>query len=513
MALSVRNIYWGVVVSVVIGYLLLTAGTALSKRPWSDEGWFASPAYNLITQGSMGTSILESVEPRGQQRGIDKYTYWIMPLDILAQAAWYKITGFGLFQMRMLSAAWGLLAVVSLWSIVYVLSGNRNLALLAGSIVALDYTFITGASFGRMDMMCAALNFAGFAAYLLLRERHFTWAILISQTLIVAAGLTHPYGILGFAGLLFLTLYFDRKQVKVRHFVIALVPYVTGAVGWGLYILQSPDLFVSQFMGNATAQGNGGGRLEGIFAPWAALYREITLRYMVAFGMGPHSAGHSSLAALKIFMLLTYVAGIMGALFTRSIRTHRGYKALLILTGIYFSMLTLLDGQKLAWYLVHMIPLFAALLALFVNWLWNNTRVPRWAIVLPLILFMLLQVGGVAQRMRHREYKNSYMPAADFLKANADSSSLIMGSTELAFALGFEANLVDDIRLGYYTGKRPDFIVVDEIYEDAFKGMSIQNQTVYQHILDLIGNQCRPVYDHAHYRIYARNGVALKGSK
>ena len=63
-----RKVYWGVAASVFVLYLLLTAGTAASKRPWSDEGWFASPAYNLITNGHMGTSVLESVEPRGQQK-------------------------------------------------------------------------------------------------------------------------------------------------------------------------------------------------------------------------------------------------------------------------------------------------------------------------------------------------------------------------------------------------------------------------------------------------------------
>lgn len=508
MQLPRNKVYWGIAVSVVVLYFLLAAGTAMSKRPWSDEGWFASPAYNLINKGHMGTTILESVEPRGQQKGINQYTYWVMPLDIIVQAAWYKITGFGIFQMRLLSAVWGLVAAVSLWFIVYLLSGNRNVALLAASIAALDYTFITGASFGRMDMMCAALNFAAFASFLLLREKHFNAAILVSQACIVASGLTHPYGLLGFFGLLFLTLYFDRKRVRPRHVAIAFIPYVVGAAGWGLYILQRPDLFMSQFVGNATAGGNGAGRLDGLFAPWQALYREITLRYMVAFGMGAHSAGHSSLAKLKIFMLLTYVVGIIGTVFVRSIRTNRGYRALILLTGIYFLLLTLFDGQKLAWYLVHTIPLFAGLLAIFVHWLWTSTRVPRWAIALPLVLFGMLQLGGVAQRIRQREYQKTYLPAASFLKEHAGPSSLIMGSTELAFALGFDANLVDDVRLGYYTGKRPDFIVVEEVYQDAFIGVSTQDMQVYQYIVDLLGNEYRPIYDHAHYKIYARNELA-----
>ena len=502
---QIRKTYWGVAAGVLILYLLLALAAAASKRPWSDEGWFASPAYNLVHKGHMGTSILESVEPRGQQKGIDRYTYWIMPLDILAQAAWYKLVGFGLFRMRMLSTAWGLLAVLSWWVITYSLSGDRKLALLTSSIIALDYAFITGASFGRMDMMCAALSFAAFAAYLTLRVKKFTAAILVSHTLVAASGLTHPYGILGFAGLIFLTLYFDRKRLSLRHAALASIPYVIGGIAWGLYILQSPPLFVSQFIGNATAGTNYVGRLDGLTSPLDALKREITLRYLVAFGMGGHSAGTSSLASLKMLLLLTYLVGIIGATFTRSIRTHRGFRALLYLTGIYFLILTLVDGQKLSWYLVHMIPLFAALLAVFVMWLWTSTRVPRWLIVAPLALFFSIQLGGTLLKIKQNTYRRSYLPAVSFLKTNANRSSLIMGSTELAFELGFDANLVDDVRLGYYTGKQPDFIVVDEIYEDAFKGVGTQDLVVYQHVRDTLAKKYHPVYDHAYYKIYARN--------
>jgi hypothetical protein len=288
-----------------------------------------------------------------------------------------------------------------------------------------------------------------------------------------------------------------------------LIPYVVGALAWGLYILQSPSLFVSQFVGNATAGTNNVGRLDGLTSPLSAVYREITLRYMVAFGLGGHSAGSSSLVSLKIFILLVYAVGTFGALFTRSIRNHRGYRALLYVTGIYFLILTIVDGQKLSWYLVHMIPLFAALLAVFLHWLWFHTRWLRLPIVAAMAFFLMLQVGGIVLKIRQRSYQKSYLPAINFLKSNASPVSMIMGSTELAFGLGFNSNLVDDIRLGYYTGKKPDFIVVDEIYQDAFKGIETQDLVVYQHILDTLAKEYHAVYDHGFYKIYARNGFQL----
>src|SRR5436309_2288758 len=83
---------------------------------------------------------------------------------------------------------------------------------LTAALLAVDYSFVMGASFGCMDLMCAALGFAGLAAYLSLREKHFAWAVLVSHTLVAASGLTHFMGILHFAGLVFLTLYFDRRR-------------------------------------------------------------------------------------------------------------------------------------------------------------------------------------------------------------------------------------------------------------------------------------------------------------
>src|SRR5215831_20931092 len=45
----------GIICGVVILYLLLTLGSAVTERPGIDEGLFANPAYNLSKTGSMGS--------------------------------------------------------------------------------------------------------------------------------------------------------------------------------------------------------------------------------------------------------------------------------------------------------------------------------------------------------------------------------------------------------------------------------------------------------------------------
>src|SRR5919205_2717156 len=188
MVWTSRRLALSLAAAVVVIYLGLALGTSMSRRPWSDEGWFASPALNLATTGSMGSPVLDA---SSWLPGINQYTYWVMPLHLVTQAGWYKIFGFSLLSLRMLSAFWGLVALASWFVIMRHLAEDRRIALLTSLLLALDYSFVMGASFGRMDVMCAALGFAGLTAYLTLRERHFAWAVMAGHTLVAASGLTH----------------------------------------------------------------------------------------------------------------------------------------------------------------------------------------------------------------------------------------------------------------------------------------------------------------------------------
>ncbi len=494
--LDSRKLYRAALLFLAAVYLALAIGSSLTKRPWSDEGWFASPAYNLITKGSMGTSVLE---PVGWLKGIDKYTFWVAPLHLVTQAGWYEIFGFGLIQMRGLSAAFGLLALFSILVITRELSGDRKVALLAFALLAFDYVFINGASFGRMDMMCAALGLAGLAAYLCLRERNFNRAIFVSHALVVLSGLTHFNGLLYLAGLLFLTFYFDRRRLRWQHAAIAAIPYLAGAAGWGIYILQSPETFLTQFRGNAVTDS----RLKVLTAPLSGLKAEITQRYLVAYGLGGHLEGNIGPIVLKILIPIAYLTSIIGVLCTRSLRQHKGHRALLILIAIYFVIMTLLDGQKLAWYLIHIVPLYTALLAVWANHLWTKPQVPRVLVAACLSGFVLLQLGGVLYRIKIDSYRKSYLPAIAFLKAHAQPASLIVGSADVAFGLGFDRNVTDDFRLGYDSGRKPDFIVVEEIYRDNYNALVRSQPQVLEYVNRLLSEEYEVIYDQMFYKIYA----------
>jgi 4-amino-4-deoxy-L-arabinose transferase-like glycosyltransferase len=268
-------------------YLALSIATARTQLPGTDEGFFANPAFNLLTKGKFATTVLETVAT--PFAGMQTHTYWIMPLQPLTLSFWYRVFGFSLFSTRSLSIFWGLVGLLSWFIIVRSLFKRTSLALLVVALLSVDYIYIVCASFGRMDMMSASLGFAGFATYLWLRERSLTGAILLSQSLIVMSGLTHPMGLLPFFGLLCLSLYFDRRRIGLKQVAIALLPYVVGGSAWGLYILQDPQNFYSQFFANAImgSDQNTGSRFVGLFSPLTGLRLELAQRYVANFGLGP----------------------------------------------------------------------------------------------------------------------------------------------------------------------------------------------------------------------------------
>lgn len=487
---------------ILIGALLLFAalaiGTAVAERPQIDEGLFASPALNLARKGHMGTTVLET--QNSPLTRIEQRTYWVMPLFLLNQALWYKLFGFGLVTMRSLSAFWGMVAILSWFLIMLRLSGDRKIALLALCLIAFDYTFINSAAMGRMDMMSAALGFASIAAYLSLRERYLKLAILLSQTIVVLNGLTHPNGIMAFAGLLFLTLYFDRRAINWRHVGLALLPYIIGGSIFGFWVMQDYPAFKAQFIDNALMKG----RLTGFSSPWMGVVREFTQRYPHAYGLGPRSEGHSGPVYLKSLILIAYAAGVIGALVTSSIRRNRNYRALLILTLIYFLIMSLIDGQKETPYLVHIIPMYMALLAVWLHHVWETRRVPVPLIALALCGLFALQVGGVLLRIRQNTYGRLYHPAIAFLKENTNEGMTVMGSSAMGFGLGFPDNFVDDGRFGYASGRRPDIIVFAEESEASMREAHDFYPQLPPYINKLLTEEYSKIYENPGFKIYKR---------
>src|ERR1700675_3470703 len=147
MRLRIRGVY----VAAVLVFVLLAVGTVRSLRPWFDEAQHGTPAWTLVDKGYMGTPSLD-MGPTGMQR-IDRYSYWIMPLYPLVQAAWYTIVPFGLSSMRVLSALFALVGAACFALFVGRLVGDAATAALCFALLCCDYIVVTAAGIGRPDAL------------------------------------------------------------------------------------------------------------------------------------------------------------------------------------------------------------------------------------------------------------------------------------------------------------------------------------------------------------------------
>jgi hypothetical protein len=490
-----------ILLPILLLFIVLAVMSAHVNLPGTDEAWFASPALNLITHGTFGTSVLDPTAAfrKNNLTGINQHTYWVMPLYSLAQAAWCRVVGFGLMHVRYLSAIWGLVALVAWYRLLMAVGGDRRVATLAVGLMAVDFTVVLAASWGRMDMMSAALGIAGLAAFLSLREKHLVRAILVSQACVAAAGLSHPMALGYFTGLLFLTLYRDWRRIRVPHVLAAGLPYLVGAAGWGLYILQAPHDFLLQFGGNAAA------REVALNDPAGMFYVQFVERYWHMFGMAPDTQGFSH---MKVLILAVYAAGVAGALFTRGIWRHEGYRTLLLTGGVTIFTMMAIDNESHYFYLVHFVLWLIALTAIAIVWYWDRRLVPRWVLAAVVALVVLVQFATIGRRVSQRAYATIYLPVTGYLQAHAQGKGIIMGSAELAFELGYVDNLVDDPRLGYRSGKRPNFIVIDKNrYAEWIPQYEQREPETYRYIRGMMDGEFHQVLENGAYRIYARNGL------
>jgi len=483
---------------VLVLFLILAGASAWTLRPWCDEGWFSSPARNLMEKGYMGTSVIDQTGTFRSVKldGIDRYTYWIMPLYVLAQSAWYQVAGFSLMAMRALSMLWGVIALCAWFAILRALTADRTAALLGVALLAVDFQFVWSGSGGRMDMMAEALASTGLALYLHLRERHLLPGILAGHSCVAAAFFTHPLMLIAWAGLIVLMLALDFRRLRLFYWPLAAMPYLAGAGGWGLYIRKAPELFERQFGGNASD------RWDAFASPLQAIRLEISERYLTHFGVVSNIALSSR---LKVVILLAYLAGIGGCLLLPALRRRKDVRLLLLLTALYGVLIMLLDSMHQLFYLVHILPLFASLTAIWALHLLRQPGIRRGLAAGTLTALVAVQFSVAASRFRSDAYHKGFLAAAGVVQEKAAQAGIVMASAEWAFVLGFDGPLVDDWRLGYRSGKKAGLIVMDENrYQEWTSHLPEQDPGNDRYIRHMLGNEYRVIYDQRGYRIYER---------
>lgn len=450
----------------------------------------------------MATTILD---PRGfaytpNLKGVDRFTYWVMPAYLVTQAVWYKIMGFSLFSMRLLSIVWSIVALLSWFSIVHSITANRNLALLAVCLLGTEQQFIRSAGFGRMDMMCFALGLASLASYLALRDRRFLLSVSISASLAAWALFTHPNGIFGSLLLAGFVLWLDRNRITVKSLLLGALPFAVLGLLWGTYILRAPNLFFAQIHAQSAF-------LHLPLNLPRELWSEISDRYSLPYNL---RAPFPILLGSLVFYV--YILAVVVNLVVPELRRSRASRVFLAMAALQFAALVCV--KKSWYYIVYIVPFYTVLVAIAARWLWLQTRTWRFGVGVAVVSLLALNICFILARA-HNDDKAEFQQAVAFLKRNTAPGSLTMGSGELGFGLGFEGEIVDDSRLGFLSGRKPDYIVLETQYRSYWFPWFEKHEPATRSYIQSLLKQYSLIYDpypkntdgrfaHWGYQVYRR---------
>lgn len=440
------------------GSMLLAGWGAVHRAPWSDEGWFSSPAYNLAFHGHMGTTVMDPHAP-GLTR-IAAHTYWVLPLYLVGQGLWFTVFPHTLLGTRAFSIAWTPVALWGLWTLLRRLFPGTSVAPLACILLATSFVFMDNAGFGRPDVMCAALGLLGLGLYAELRERNLSLAMLAANACMAASGLTHPNGIYHLLALVALVLWWDRRRLGFLPIAAAAAPYIVFAGLWSIYILQDKQAFIDQMAFNGANGGNS--RLPASWNPLLIIWSEIRDRYLYVFGLMT-----GGLSLIKVFALIAYVGAVIICAANSTLRKMPGVQALLLLLAVYFGGMCVFN-QKLSYYLVHILPIYAALLAVAICWLWEIWPRRRLLIAAGVAGLIIVEMSGIAVKAMTRSYIPAQRAAVQFVQSQARPGDMIVGTAALLYEMDFDTRLRDDPYLGTRSDLVPDIIILEGLYRPLY---------------------------------------------
>lgn len=480
---------WVFIPAALVAFLVLAIGYSLTRAPWWDEGVYADIAMTFRNHGYLGAMTFS---PFGYLNlpGAHRYTYSQLPLYLITLGGgWWRVFPASVESMRLFSVFWGCVYIASWFFVVRALSHRDSLAFFVACVVALDYSCIAAASDGRMDMMCAALGQAGLASYVCLRESNWNRAIMLAGWFGAASLFCHPMGIVSNVSIAAVAL-LDWRRFRWKGFAGAALPYLLGTAACVAYILEAPAVFWAQ------AKAASGYRVTGLLPILHNLLNDFYFRYV-----GLYYSSLSGINRLKAASLIFVVAGTIGLAVNRRLRSQPLGRVLLILAGVGYLGVAAIDNQKIPVYFIYSMPAMAACGALWVWDSWKRGGFMRLFAGALLTGSVLASVGGFTYKIHSNQYEHLYRPAIAAIKTNLTQSGLVMGGSELGFALGFE-RLIDDRYLGYFSRKIPD-VYVENAYYGGPSGPDFV--PAWEWSRNVLRTQYHLVFENSAFAVYAHN--------
>lgn len=214
-----------------------------------DEPWILSPGYKLFTQGTYGSDFFTGFY------GMDRHYLQFMPLMSMLEGAVTRAAGVGLFQLRFITVALGLVMLTLVYRVGRQVASPQVGAL--GVMLMLTWPWTDGggrvlgtgiplvdlARIARYDLLAAVLGVAGFSVYLTARREGTPGLYFRAGLLIGLAGLAHLYGLLWLAPLALLE---ATARLQLRRLAAACMGMLVAWLPWLLYLASNLGDYIGQ---------------------------------------------------------------------------------------------------------------------------------------------------------------------------------------------------------------------------------------------------------------------------
>src|SRR5579863_378403 len=112
------------------------------------------------------------------------------------------------------------------------------------------------------------------------------------------------------------------------------------------------------------------------------------------------------------------------------------------------------------------------------------------------------QAIEAARHFVRNPLRAEFVPLAGWIQTRLGTQEHLIGPAELGYVLGFNDSISDDVRMGFYTGLRPRFIVTSYWYRDWVDASAGREPDVHRHIQALLNGDYSLVLARGEYRVY-----------
>lgn len=436
-----------VVLALALGLTLFVLH-ALTKAPHVDEGDLASAGLSLLNTGHSAFPMSYYYKPGFRSE------YLAPPFYYATLAGWFAVFGTSLTAYRLFHACSWFLVVACCAQLSARVSRVKSAAVIAAVLLALNYDLIN-LGISRYDIVCAGLNTAAVAAYIGWRATRFTLAVVAANACLALSAITHPNALVGLVGWVMLVVGSgDWRRVRLRHAVLGALPYVVAFGLWALMIDGRWSMFVAQMSDFSRSK-----RVDWRH-PLSLIADDVRVRWIQLFS-GWRPDVPAVMRAKSVFPLLWLAAAGRLIFVRRGDAVEAGLRRALALFSLVSPvLLAFTDSVHLQIYVVHVIPVGTATLAIAISDFWEDRPALRPWLTAGVAGLAMFGVASIAYRVRRMELQRDYAAVVEAIRGDLDQDAIIVGPSELGFAFGFAAHVRNDPWLASIgDGKTPQYIV------------------------------------------------------